>query len=112
MVVGGFFNPHMRTAVVILPTSTYRAADFIAAAESLGVDLIVASEEPAPLDMGGRYLQIDCSDPEHAAEQIAALGDSSPIDAVVATDDQGVLEAATGARGRRDLTAPLRTGPT
>lgn len=94
MVVGGSLNPHMPTAVVILPTSTYRAADFIAAADSLGVELIVASEEPPPMDMGERYLQIDCADPERAAEQIAARGDSSAIDAVVATDDQGVLVAA------------------
>lgn len=84
----------MPTAVVILPTSTYRASDFISAAESLGVDLIVASEEPPPMDMGRRYVQIDCSDPEHAAEQITSLGDFEPIDAVVAADDRGVLVAA------------------
>lgn len=84
----------MPTAVVILPTSTYRASDFVSAADSLGVDLIVATEEPPPMDMGERHIEIDCSDPERAAEKIAALGDSAPIDAVVAADDQGVLVAA------------------
>lgn len=84
----------MPTAVVILPTSTYRAADFVSAAESLGVDLIVASEEPSPFEMGNRYLQIDCSDPDEAARQITSLGDLAPIDAVIAADDQGVLIAA------------------
>ncbi len=84
----------MPTAVVILPTHTYRATDFVKAADSLGMDLIVASEAPPPFDMGDRYLRIDCSDPEAAAESIATLGETSPIDGVVAADDQGVLVAA------------------
>lgn len=84
----------MPTAVVILPTSTYRATDFLKAAESLGIDLVVASEQPAPFDMGDRYLQIDCSDPVEAAEAIATLGEKVPIDGVVAADDQGVMVAA------------------
>lgn len=84
----------MPKAVVILPTQTYRAADFIAAADSLGIDLVVASEQPPPFDMGERYLQIDCSDPAAAAEAIAALGETVPVDGVVAADDQGVMVAA------------------
>jgi biotin carboxylase len=84
----------MPKAVVILPTSTYRAADFVKAAESLDIDLVVASEGPPPFDMGDRYLQIDCSDPVKAAESIAALGETVPIDGVVAADDQGVMVAA------------------
>jgi biotin carboxylase len=84
----------MPTAVVILPSHTYRATDFVTAADSLGMDLIVASEEPPPFDMGDRYLHIDCSDPKSAAESIAALGETKPIDGVVAADDQGVMVAA------------------
>lgn len=84
----------MPTAVVILPSHTYRATDFVKAAESLGMDLIVASEQPPPFEMGDRYLQIDCSDPRSAAQSIAALGETSPIDGVVAADDQGVMVAA------------------
>jgi biotin carboxylase len=87
----------MPTAIVILPTSTYRASDFVAAASSLGVDLIVASEEPPPIEMGDRYVHIDCSDPDRAAEQITSLGDTTTIDAVIAADDQGVLVAARAA---------------
>lgn len=89
----------MPRAVVILPSTTYRAADFVRAAESLGVDLVVASEHPAPIEMGDNYLQIDCSDPAAAAEQVAGLGDHVPLDGVVAADDSGVLIAAmTGAK--------------
>jgi biotin carboxylase len=84
----------MPTAVVLLPSTTYRAADFLRAAERLGVDLVVASENPPPIDMGDRYLQVDCSDPTSAAEAIVALGDQVPIDGVIAADDAGVVAAA------------------
>ncbi|MEX1124613.1 MAG: ATP-grasp domain-containing protein [Acidimicrobiia bacterium] len=84
----------MPTAVVVLPSTTYRAADFVTAAEALGVGLIVASEGPAPIDMGDGYLQIDCTDPVLAAETIVAFGDRVGIDGVVAADDAGVVVAA------------------
>ncbi len=84
----------MPKAVVILPSHTYRAADFVEAAESLGIDLVVASEQPPPFDMGDHYLQIDCSDPAAAAESIATLGETVPVDGVIAADDDGVMVAA------------------
>ena len=84
----------MPTAVVLLPSTTYRAADFVRAAEGLGIELVIASEEPPPFDMGDRYLQIDCSDPDQAAQSITRLGDRSPLDGVVAADDAGVVIAA------------------
>ncbi|HEY6628867.1 MAG TPA: ATP-grasp domain-containing protein [Acidimicrobiia bacterium] len=84
----------MPTAVVVLPSTTYRASDFVAAAESLGVGLVVASEGPPPIDMGDGYLQIDCTDPALAAETIADFGDRVGIDGVVAADDGGVIVAA------------------
>jgi biotin carboxylase len=84
----------MPTAVVLLPSTTYRAADFLRAAEGLGIDLVVASENPPPMDMGDRYLQVDCSDPTGAAEDIVALGDQVSIDGVIAADDAGVVAAA------------------
>lgn len=93
--------------IVILPTSTYRASDFVAAAESLGVEMIVASEEPPVMDMGDRHIHIDCADPEHAAEQITAWADSAPVDAVVAADDQGVLVAARASERLGLLGNPL-----
>jgi len=87
----------MPTAVVVLPSTTYRAADFVRAAEGLGVDLIVVSEQPPPFDMGDRYLQVDCADEAKAASAIVRLGDQTAIDGVVAADDSGVLVAALAA---------------
>ncbi|HEU4320085.1 MAG TPA: ATP-grasp domain-containing protein [Acidimicrobiia bacterium] len=84
----------MPRVVVILPTRTYRASDFVSAAATSGIDLVVASEAQPPIDMGDRYLRIDCGDPLAAAEEIAMLGDRIGIDAVVAADDTGVVTAA------------------
>ena len=84
----------MPRAVVVLPSTTYRAHDFVSAAESLGIDLVVASENPPPFDMGDRYLHIDCSDPQSAADSITALGDEIAFDGVVAADDAGVMVAS------------------
>lgn len=64
----------------------------------MNVDLIVASEQPPPFDMGDRYIEIDCSDPVLATKSIVALGDNSPIDGVVAADDSGVDIAAMSGR--------------
>ena len=84
----------MPRAVVILPTTTYRAADFVEAAEALGVDLVVASEEPSVLEMGDSFVHINCSDPGLAAKEVVAIGDDVPLDAIVAADDAGVVIAA------------------
>ena len=84
----------MSRVLVILPTSSYRTADFVTAAANLGIDLAVASEEDPPLDLGDRFVRIDCRDPERAAAAIVALADHTPIDAVVAADDAGVIIAA------------------
>lgn len=84
----------MPRVLVVLPTQTYRASDFMKAGDELGVDLVVASEAPPPIDMGDRYLQIDCSDPIAAAEIIVRAGDLTAIDGVVAADDSGVEIAA------------------
>lgn len=82
--------------VLILPTSTYRAEDFLAAGRRLGVEVIVASDAPPAL--AGRSIEIDCTDADAAAEALVALDQKSPIDAVVAVDDQGVLAAAVAAK--------------
>ena len=84
----------MPRALVLLPSTSYRAADFVAAADALGIDLVVASDQPPPFDMGDRYLQVDCSDLDATVETILDLADRVGIDGVVAADDAGVVVAA------------------
>lgn len=84
----------MPRVLVILPTSTYRASDFVEAAEALGVELAIASEERPPLGMEDRFVQIDCSLPHDSAERLADLASSTPVDAIIPADDAGVVIAA------------------
>lgn len=89
----------MERVLLILPSATYRAADFLAAARELGVAVTVASERRAALSeaMGERALTLRLSDPAVAAEQIAERARETPFAAVVGVDDQGVMAAALGA---------------
>jgi len=90
--------------LLLLPTATYRAPDFLAAAAALGAEVVVGSEQAQTLAgaMGDRALTVPLDDPEAAVEAIAALAGRRPLDAVVAVDDQGVLVAAL-ASGRLGL---------
>jgi biotin carboxylase len=62
----------------------------------LGVDVVVASEVMPVLasTMGDRAVMVPLDDPTAGAAVIESLDARSPIDAVVAVDDQGVLVAA------------------
>lgn len=86
--------PHV---LLIIPTQTYRAADFIKAADQLGIELSVASEEELPLVAADRQVWIDCSRPEWSAQVVADHAARLPIDSIVPLDDQGVVVAARGA---------------
>lgn len=85
-----------RRVVLVLPSATYRATDFLAAAASLGVEVVVASEFRQAMveTMGDRALQVDLCRPEEAARAIATAARLRPVEAVIAVDDQGVMTAA------------------
>jgi biotin carboxylase len=86
----------MPRVLLLLPTATYRAEDFLAAAETVGAEVVVASDRRQALHgaMGDRALRIDLRRPERAAAAIVALARRVELDAVVAVDDGGVLAAA------------------
>jgi biotin carboxylase len=94
----------MPRVLVVIPNDSYRAADFVAAAEALSVEIAIASEERPPLRPDDRFVRIDCSSPEWSAQEIAALASRTPIDAVIAADDAGV-EIASLASEAMGLTA-------
>lgn len=87
----------MRRVLLVLPTSTYRAEDFLAAAAALDVEVSIASEEEAPLVASDRFVRIDCSRPREAAAAVVELATRTPVDAIVSVDDQGVLIGALAA---------------
>jgi len=85
--------------LLLLPTATYRASDFVAAAARLGVDVVVGSEHRQALSgsMGDRAVVVPLADIDAAVSAIQALHHRSPLDAVLAVDDQGVLIASAAA---------------
>jgi biotin carboxylase len=86
----------MPRVLLLLPTATYRAEDFLAAAATVGAEVVVASDRRQALHgaMGDRALRVDMRRPERAAAAIVELAGRSPLDAVVAVDDGGVAAAA------------------
>ena len=84
----------MARVLLVVPTSSYRIADFIDAAGALGVEVAVASEEDLPLLAIDRFVRIDCSDPAAAAATVVDLAATTSIDAIVPVDDAGVVIAA------------------
>jgi len=84
----------VHTAVIVIPSGTYRAGAFVEAARSLDLDLIVASDAP-PAFEDNRYLRVDLTDPRTSARAIADMRPS--IDAVIGVDDGSVMTAAMAA---------------
>ena len=89
----------MPRVLLLLPTATYRASDFLAASRALQVEVVVASEQRQAMSkmIGDRALVVDFDRPEAAAEAIVKRAKEMPFDAVVGVDEQGVLVAALAA---------------
>lgn len=90
----------MPRILLLLPTRTYRARDFMEAARRLGLEVTVGSERQqafAVLFPGG-HLRLNFFRPRQAVRAIATFAQSYPLDAVVAVDDDGTLLAAAAAK--------------
>jgi biotin carboxylase len=79
----------MSRLLLLIPTTTYRTEDFVAAAEKLGVDLVVASERPSTFEaeFPDGLMTLDFADPGKAARKVEEFARRHPIDAVVPVDD-------------------------
>lgn len=85
--------------LLVLPSATYRAADFVAAAHKLDVELVVASDKAQTLldPAGPRSLVLNLRRPDLAAAAIADHAGRFGLDAVLAVDDHGLLAATLAA---------------
>jgi hypothetical protein len=65
----------MPRVLLLLPTATYRASDFLAAARALDAEVVVASERRQAMSetMGDRALVVDLRRPEAAASGVMML---------------------------------------
>ncbi len=86
----------MLRLLLVIPTTTYRTEDFVAAAAKLDVEMVVASERPHVLqaERPDRLLALDFADPEAAARAAVEFARRHPVDAVVAVDDRSAVIGA------------------
>ncbi|MBN4053176.1 ATP-grasp domain-containing protein, partial [bacterium AH-315-L15] len=82
--------------LLLIPSSSYKAFDFLKAAEELQVELIVASNRPQTLEAIApeNLLTLDYHDVHRSTERILQLAAEKPVTAVVSSDDEGNLLAA------------------
>jgi biotin carboxylase len=86
----------MARVLLLVPSATYRVADFLEAARTLGVDVVIGGDEVPVLgdQRGERALQLPLDDTQAAADAIVAHDAVAPLDAVLAVDDRGAVAAA------------------
>lgn len=81
--------------LLLMKANTYRAADFLQAAETLSIDVVRVIDMPNALAQAGDdYLGVDFSDPEAATETLVAHARQRPVRAILSVDDSGSLLAA------------------
>jgi len=86
----------MPRLLLLLPTTTYRAAAFVEAARQMGVELTVASEQPSTLETANPagLLTLDFEQPERAADAVRVFAKQYPVNGVVGVDDRTAIVAA------------------
>jgi biotin carboxylase len=85
--------------MLVLPSQTYRAKEFLDAAARLGVDVVSASDRAQAMAVSSpeRFVALPLHDPKAAARIVERFARKTPIDAVVAVDDESALTAAYAA---------------
>jgi biotin carboxylase len=86
----------MARVMLLVPSSSYRAPDFMEAAGRLDLQVVVASDQRQTLEalVPGRTLAVDFTSPERGAHQIATFARQYPLQSIVAVDDAGTVLAA------------------
>ena len=88
--------PATPRVLLLMATHTYRAGAFLEAATRLGLAVAVGSEEAhtlTHLNPAG-HLAVDLHDLEGATDRIVEFAADHPLDAIVSTDDEGVVLAS------------------
>src|SRR2546426_195839 len=88
------------TVLLLMPTTTYRAADFVAAGLRTGVRVVVGSEEKQTLEevVPGGTVTMDFRDLEAACRKIIDFAREHPLKAVVGVEDETTVLAAMASK--------------
>ena len=90
----------MSRVMLLIPTASYRALDFMEAAQRLGIQVVVGSDERHPLEdlRPGDQVGLDFVDIDTGTAQVEAFAERFPLDTIVAVDDAGTRLAASASR--------------
>ena len=82
--------------LLLMPATTYRAADFVEAGVRLGVEVTVGSDQRQALEEAapGSSVTLDFRDAEAATRQVVAFARERPLRAVVGVEDETTVLAA------------------
>ena len=85
--------PHL---LLLIPTTSYRTRDFLEAAERLGVEVAVGSNQDSVIAAfsHGRTTQIDFADSDRAVDQIVEFATRFPLAAIFGVDEGPTTIAA------------------
>ncbi len=84
-----------RRVLLLIPTTSYKTADFMQAAERLGIEVVVGTDMRQALEeqMPGHTLALDFVDVQRGLGDIRELARERPLAAVIGTDDETTLLA-------------------
>ncbi len=90
----------MKRLLLLIPSTSYRAGDFLAAAHRLGVEVAVGSDRRQVLEKysEGRTATFHLSDLDRGVREIAGYADRYPLGAVLGTDEETTVLAAMASR--------------
>jgi biotin carboxylase len=89
----------MTRILLLVPSRTYRATEFLDAARSLAVEVVVGTQDPSPVAeaAAGGTVALDLADVDAGRRAIVELDRTRPLDAIVPVDDGSTLVAAAAA---------------
>src|SRR3989442_4190712 len=92
----------MARVLLLVPTRTYRTADFMSAARSLGIEVAIGSEQRSALAglMCDRMLSVTFEHMDRAVAASARFAARHPLDAIVAGAPTCTLRDAPAPAGR------------
>lgn len=84
-----------KRVLLLMKASTYRAPDFLTAAEQLGIEVVRVVDAPDALaGRGDGYLGVNFSDLKAATATLVDFAREQPVQAILAVDDSGSMLAA------------------
>ncbi|HEY3197824.1 MAG TPA: ATP-grasp domain-containing protein [Nitrospirales bacterium] len=84
----------MPRILLLLPRTTYRAEDFLEAAEQLKLKVTIGAEDQDQQGSSGERLSLDFSDAESCVKTVVQYAIEHPIQAVLGVDDRTAVLAA------------------